>query len=183
MSLAVHATHFADAKLIVPGAFEDGRGFFKETYVRSKYGAIGIEDDFVQDSVSFSHKNVLRGLHCDPEMSKLVQCLRGEVFDVIVDARSGSPTFGEWEGFHLSAQSHMQLYVPAGFLHGFLALTDDVVFSYKQGAEYSPSREVGVKWNDADLAIHWPIDGEPNISSKDLSNRSFAAVFATAIRS
>lgn len=179
MTLVVQSTRFDDAKLVIPIAHEDARGFFKETYVRSKYCSIGINDEFVQDSVSFSHKNVLRGLHCDPAMSKLVQCLRGEVFDVIVDARSGSPTFGQWEGFHLSASSHAQLYVPAGFLHGFLTLTDDVVFSYKQGAEYAPSREIGVRWDDSELAIHWPTVCEPNVSPKDLSNVAFARAFAT----
>lgn len=176
MSLSVQPTSFADAKLIVPPAHEDARGFFKETYVRSKYRSIGIDDDFVQDNVSFSHKNVLRGLHCDPAMSKLVQCLRGEVYDVIVDARPRSSSFGKWEGFHLSARSHMQLYVPAGFLHGFLALTDDVVFSYKQGSEYDPSREIGVRWDDADLRIDWRIASEPIVSRKDLSNARFVDV-------
>jgi dTDP-4-dehydrorhamnose 3,5-epimerase len=157
--------------------FGDERGFFKETYVRSKYSALGIDDEFVQDNVSFSRRGVLRGLHADPEMAKLVQVLRGEAYDVIVDTREDSPTFGKWEGVYLRAVEHTQLYIPAGFLHGFLALTDHVIFTYKQSAEYAPDREIGVRWDDPDLAIEWPLSGTPEISPKDSRNRSFRDVF------
>lgn len=159
--------------LVALTSYADSRGAFKETYVRSKYREIGIADEFVQDNVSFSKAGVLRGLHADPQMSKLVYVLSGEVFDVIVDARKGSSTFGQWEGVYLRAHEHTQLYIPAGFLHGFLALTDDVIFCYKQSAEYAPEREIGVLWNDPDLAIKWPLDGEPIVSAKDSRNRSF----------
>lgn len=168
------------SKTALPGAvvislptFGDDRGLFKETYVRSKYRDLGVSDDFLQDNASFSRRGVLRGLHADPQMSKLVQVLHGEAYDVIVDARKGSPTFGQWEGVYLRALEHTQLYIPAGFLHGFLALTNDVVFCYKQSAEYAPEREVGVLWNDPDLAIAWPLTGEPIISPKDSRNRRF----------
>lgn len=168
----------ADAFEITLPAFGDERGFFKETYVRSKYRAIGIDDDFVQDSMSFSAKGVLRGLHADPQMSKLVQVLRGEAFDVIVDARRDSPTFGHWQAFRLSEGDHKQIYIPAGCLHGFLALTDGLVFCYKQGAEYSPGREIGVRWDDPDIGIEWPVDNPPTISAKDAANGSFASMMA-----
>lgn len=172
-------TRLAGAFIVKLPAFADDRGLFKETYVRSKYAAIGVTDEFVQDNVSFSRRGVLRGLHADPRMSKLVQVLRGEVFDVIVDTRSDSPTFGKWEGVHLRADEHTQLYIPAGFLHGFLALTDDVVFTYKQSAEYAPEREIGVRWDDPDLAIAWPLSGKPEVSSKDSRNGAFRDVFGS----
>lgn len=170
-------TKFDGAFLIRLPAFADDRGLFKETYVRTKYRTLGITDDFVQDNVSFSRRGVLRGLHADPQMSKLVYVLRGEVFDVMVDARQSSPAFGQWEGVHLRAQDHTQLYIPAGFLHGFLALTDEVVFCYKQSAEYAPEREIGVQWDDPDLAIAWPLNSPAEVSPKDLRNRRFREVF------
>lgn len=172
-SLEVRETSIPGALLLVPKAWEDDRGYFKETYVRSKYERLGIADEFVQDSMSFSRKGVLRGLHGDPQMSKLVQVLRGEAFDVIVDARRDSSAFGRWEGVRLSESNHTQLYIPAGCLHGFLALTDDVVFTYKQSAEYAPEREIGVRWDDPDLGIDWPLEQPPLLSAKDLKNRSF----------
>lgn len=154
-------------KMFIPDVFEDDRGFFKETYSQNKYGDLGLTDVFVQDSVSFSSRNVIRGLHGDPKMSKLVQVLRGRVYDVVVDVRRGSPTFKQWQGFYLSEHNHMQVYVPAGCLNGFMALTDDVVFSYKHGAHHDASREVGVRWNDPSLAVAWPLVGEPRVSAKD----------------
>jgi dTDP-4-dehydrorhamnose 3,5-epimerase len=167
MPIQVVATKFADAKVFVPEVFSDARGFFKETYSTSKYRALGLSDDFVQDSVSFSSKNVLRGLHYDRRMSKLVQVLRGRIFDAIADLREDSPTYLQWQGFDLSEYDHRQLYVPAGFAHGFLALTDDVVFSYKHGALYDPACEAAVRWDDPRLAIEWPLDGPPLLSEKD----------------
>jgi dTDP-4-dehydrorhamnose 3,5-epimerase len=161
------------ARLFVPEVFEDDRGFFKETYSRRKYHELGLTDDFVQDSVSFSSRNVIRGLHGDPEMSKLVQVLRGKIWDVIVDARRDSPTFGKWEGFYLSEHNHLQLYIPKGCLHGFLALTDDVVFNYKHGAHHDPAREFAVRWDDPTLAIAWPLVGPARVSAKDQANQLF----------
>ena len=160
-------TIFSDAKLYVPDVFEDDRGFFKETYNRDRYRAAGMLDEFVQDSVSVSSKIVIRGLHFDPQMSKFVQVLRGKIWDVIADVRSGSPTHGRWQGFYLSETNHRQLYIPPGFAHGFLALTDDVVFSYKHGAMYDPARERAIRWNDPTLAIAWPLVGNPRVSAKD----------------
>jgi dTDP-4-dehydrorhamnose 3,5-epimerase len=166
-------TAIPGARIIVPKVWTDSRGYFQETYVGSKYRALGIEDTFVQDSMSFSAKGVLRGLHADLRMSKLVQVLQGEVFDVIVDARQGSPAFGRWEGRTLGAGNHEQLYIPPGCLHGFLALTDNVIFCYKQSAEYAPEREIGVRWDDPELNIAWPLDGAPLVSEKDARNALF----------
>jgi len=166
MPITVLATDFPEAKIFVPEVFADDRGFFKETYSTAKYRALGLNDEFVQDSVSFSKKNVIRGLHYDRRMSKFVQVLRGRIYDVIVDLREGSPTHLRWQGFYLSEDDHRQLYVPAGFAHGFLALTD-VVFSYKHGALFDPAQEGSIRWNDPKLAIAWPLDGEPILSAKD----------------
>jgi dTDP-4-dehydrorhamnose 3,5-epimerase len=167
MPINVFDTDFAEAKIFVPEVFEDERGFFKETYSTAKYRALGLADEFVQDSLSFSKKNVIRGLHYDRRMSKFVQVLRGRIYDVIVDLREGSTTHLRWQGFYLSEHDHRQLYVPPGFGHGFLALSDDVVFSYKHGALYDPAQEGAVRWNDPKLAIAWPLDGEPILSAKD----------------
>ncbi len=167
MPIQVLATKFVDAKVFVPEVFADERGFFKETYSTAKYRALGLADEFVQDSVSYSSQNVIRGLHYDRRMSKLVQALRGRVFDVIVDLRDDSPTYLQWQGFDLSGDNHRQLYVPAGFAHGFLALDDGVVFAYKQGALYDPAHEGTVRWNDPTLHIEWPLQGEPILSPKD----------------
>lgn len=167
MAIQVLKTKFDDAKVFVPDVFEDDRGYFKETYSSGKYKALGLQDEFVQDSVSFSTKNVLRGLHFDVKMSKLVQVLRGRIFDVIVDVRQDSPTLHQWQGFYLTESNHRQLYVPAGFAHGILALSDEVIFNYKHGALHDPSRERSIRWNDPKLAIAWPLVGEPRLSEKD----------------
>jgi dTDP-4-dehydrorhamnose 3,5-epimerase len=169
----------AGVLLLTPAVFRDERGFFKETFVKSRYADFGITANFVQDNVSFSRKSVLRGLHGDNRMSKLVQVLRGEVFDVVVDARPESPTFGEWESFKLTESNHHQIYVPEGCLHGYLALSEDVVFSYKQTAEYEANREVGVLWCDEDLAIQWPLTTAPIMSMKDRQNPRFRDLFGT----
>ena len=163
----VLSTTFNDAKIYVPDVFEDDRGYFKETFSRDKYRAVGLDVDFVQDSVSWSSRNVIRGLHYDLRMIKFVQCVRGRVFDVIVDMREGSPTYRKWEGFLLSAQNHRQLFVPAGFAHGFLALEDDVLFTYKQTAHFDPAQERAVNWCDPAIGVQWPLAGEPRVSRKD----------------
>lgn len=175
MALHVRETNLPGARLFIPDVYEDDRGFFKEIYSTAKYRALGLEDEFVQDSVSFSSKNVIRGLHGDRRMSKFVQVLRGKIWDVIADTRPGSATYGKWQGFFLSEHNHTQLYIPPGFLHGFLALTDDVVFAYKHGALYDPTTEFGARWNDPTLAIAWPLVGEPRVSAKDQAQPLFEA--------
>jgi dTDP-4-dehydrorhamnose 3,5-epimerase len=165
--ISVIDTKFSDAKLYVPDVYEDDRGFFKETFSRDKYSAAGLDVDFVQDSVSWSTRNVVRGLHYDMRMIKFVQCLRGRVFDVIVDMREGSPTYRKWQGFMLTESNHHQLFVPAGFAHGFLALADDVIFTYKQSAHYDPAHERAVNWRDPAIGVEWPLAGEARVSPKD----------------
>jgi dTDP-4-dehydrorhamnose 3,5-epimerase len=159
------------AFVLIPNVHADDRGYFKEIFSAPRYRAAGVHDEFVQDNVSYSKRGVIRGLHADPRMAKLVQVLSGSAFDVMVDLRRESPTYLQWYGHELNAAEHTQLYIPAGFLHGFLALSDDVVFLYKQSATYDPATEFGVVWNDPDLAIDWPLDGlMPQLSPKDASN-------------
>jgi len=151
-----------------PKAFGDPRGFFMETWSRDRYTDAGLAVDFVQDNVSSSTKGVLRGLHFQyPQpQGKLVQVLRGEVLDVAVDIRVGSPTFGRAVTCVLSEENHKQFYVPEGFAHGFCVLSEMALFSYKCTNYYNPKTEGGVLWNDPDLAIDWPID-KPALSDKD----------------
>ena len=174
MAIGTQATIFADARIFVPDVYEDDRGFFKETYSTRKYRDLGLTDEFVQDSVSFSTRNVIRGLHYDRAMSKFVQVLRGKIWDVIVDIRPTSATYRRWQGFYLSEHDHKQLYVPPGFAHGFIALADDVIFSYKHGALYDPATEGSIRWDDPALGIAWPLVGEPRVSAKDRAAPLFA---------
>jgi dTDP-4-dehydrorhamnose 3,5-epimerase len=178
MKLQAVPVLLADAFLITVPKFQDDRGYFKESYVSSKYKELNL-GNFVQDNLSFSARNVLRGLHMDSEMAKLVQVLRGRAFDVIVDARKESPTFGNWQSFELSEDDDLQLYIPSGFLHGFLALTDNTLFSYKQTAEYDPNKEIQVRWSDPTLAINWPLPEKPRTSPKDEAAPFFTDVFET----
>lgn len=155
--------------LVEPRAFRDTRGFFMETYKQSEFAANGITCGFVQDNVSHSLKGVLRGLHYQrpPQpQAKLVSVLRGEVFDVAVDIRHGSPTFGRWVGVVLSEQNPQLLYIPVGFAHGFCVLSDEAIFAYKVSAEFSPELDNGIVWNDPTLAVAWPLS-EPLLSPKD----------------
>ena len=165
--IQVRDTIFPDAKIYVPDVFEDDRGYFKETYSKDKYAAAGMRDDWVQDSVSRSSNNVIRGMHYDMRMAKLVQVLEGRIYDVIVDMRDASPTFKKWQGFHLTAENHLQLYVPKGFAHGFIALADDNVVHYKMTAHFDPAHERILSWKDASVGIRWPLIGEPRLSQKD----------------
>jgi dTDP-4-dehydrorhamnose 3,5-epimerase len=153
---------------IEPKVFKDERGFFFENWHDSVYQNVGITDAFVQDNVSYSQRGVLRGLHFQSinSQAKLVSVLKGEVFDVVVDIRPDSPSFGKWEGFFLSSENNKQIYVPHGFAHGFQVLSDDAIFIYKCTHEYSKQDEVSILWNDADLNIDWPIK-EPRLSPKD----------------
>jgi len=169
MAILTIDTIFDAARVFVPDVYEDDRGFFKETYSTVKYREAGLTDSFVQDSVSFSTRNVIRGLHFDYRMSKFVQVLRGKIWDVIVDIRPDSPTRLKWQGFVLSEHNHRQLYIPPGFAHGFIALADDVVFNYKHGSLYDPATEGTIRWNDPTLALPWPLAGEPRVSLKDQS--------------
>lgn len=161
------------ALLIVPRVFSDERGYFKETYAQERYREAGVAGPFVQDNFSRSKRDVLRGLHGDPRLAKLVQVLAGSAFDVIADPRPGSPTYGRWHAEYLRADEHHQLYIPAGCLHGFLALEDGTALTYKQTGAYDPATEFGVAWDDPTFAIAWPLAGRtPILSAKDACNSS-----------
>jgi len=156
--------------IIEPKVFGDDRGFFLETYQRDRYAEHGIPQDLVQDNLSYSRRGVLRGLHLQwpHPQGKLVQVFRGEVFDVAVDIRRGSPTFGRWAGVHLSGENKLQLWIPAGLAHGFYVTSEDALFAYKCSDLYHPETELGVRWDDPDIGIDWPLDGEPDLSPKDV---------------
>lgn len=157
--------------IVEPTAYGDSRGYFMETYQKEDFVKGGITVDFVQDNQSMSTKGVLRGLHFQKQFSqsKLVRCIRGEVFDVAVDLREGSPTFGKWEGVILSAENKRQFFIPKNFAHGFLVLSDEAEFVYKVDDFYHPNDEGGLMWNDPDIGIKWPIteDMTINLSDKD----------------
>ena len=154
--------------ILEPKVFGDDRGFFMETYNGRRYEELGIPNRFVQDSLSFSARNVLRGLHFqNPQaQGKLVSVLRGEVFDVAVDIRLGSPTFGRWAGVTLSAENKRQFWVPEGFAHGFVVTSADALFSYKCTDYYAPEHDGSILWNDPEIGIDWPVDA-PTLSNKD----------------
>jgi dTDP-4-dehydrorhamnose 3,5-epimerase len=155
--------------LVTPNSFPDKRGFFLETFKESEFASNGIKTRFVQDNFSHSSKGVLRGLHYQKNpkaQAKLVTALRGEIFDVAVDIRENSPTFGKWVGEILSENNHKLLYIPEGFAHGFCVLSEEADVLYKVSTEYSPEHEEGIIWNDPDINIIWPID-KPILQEKD----------------
>ncbi len=155
--------------MVSPKVFADERGFFKELYKQGDFEEAGINATFVQDNVSFSTRGVLRGLHYQlhPQaQGKLVSCLKGKIFDVAVDIRKGSPRYGKWVGVELSEENHQMLYIPVGFAHGFLVLSEEALVLYKCTAEYNPQLEAGIIWDDPQLAIDWPLK-RPVLSPKD----------------
>jgi dTDP-4-dehydrorhamnose 3,5-epimerase len=154
--------------LVAPDVHRDERGFFLETYHRDKYAAGGIPETFVQDNQSFSSQRVLRGLHAQLQypQGKLVRAIVGEIFDVAVDIRPDSPTFGQWVGATLSAENAHQLYVPPGFAHGFCVLSEEAHVQYKCTDVYRPGDEIGVVWNDPEIGIEWPVP-DPVLNKKD----------------
>lgn len=163
-------TFIPEVILVKPKVFGDERGFFMESYRKSLFQANGIMLEFIQDNHSKSAKGVLRGLHyqLDPKaQGKLVRCVSGAVFDVAVDIRRGSPTFGQWFGCELSAENKYMLWIPAGFAHGFVTLTDDTEFLYKTTGEYAPECDRGIKYDDPAIGIEWPALGELLLSDKD----------------
>lgn len=163
--------------LFEPKVFGDDRGFFFESFNQARFEeAVGRPVPFVQDNHSRSARNVLRGLHYQIQQpqGKLVRVVSGEVFDVAVDMRRSSPTFGKWVGAVLSAENKKQLWVPEGFAHGFVVLSDSADFLYKTTDYYAPQHERCVIWNDADLGIAWPMEGEPVLSAKDQQGAAFA---------
>ena len=162
-------TSIKDVYIIEPKKYGDNRGYFMETYKESDFKQAGLNYVFIQDNQSNSKKGVLRGLHFQKKypQAKLVRCIEGEVFDVCVDLRKGSSTYGKWVGVVLSAEKGNQLMIPRGFAHGFLVLSETATFTYKCDELYHPEDEDGIMWNDSDIGIEWPEIGEVLLSEKD----------------
>jgi len=169
MSFTFKRLDISDVILVEPKSFTDKRGFFLETFKESLFASNGINTKFVQDNFSYSVKGVLRGLHYQKNpkaQAKLVTALSGEIFDVAVDIRKNSSTYGKWVGEFLSEKNHRLLYIPEGFAHGFCVLSEETNVLYKVNQEYSPEHEKGIIWNDPDIDISWPID-KPILHEKD----------------
>jgi len=164
----VTQTALPDVLLIEPRVFGDSRGFLFESWSAERYAQHGIGARFVQDNISLSRRGTLRGLHLQQPhaQAKLVHVLEGEVFDVAVDVRVGSPSFGRWVGANLSGTNKLQMYIPEGFAHGFCVLSERALFAYKCNETYHPESELSVAWNDPALGIEWPLSS-PELSSKD----------------
>lgn len=178
--MRVITTKIFDVKIIEPKIFGDSRGFFLETFEKKRYQEmLEIDLDFVQDNHSRSSKNVLRGLHFQTSnpQGKLVRVVRGEVFDVAVDIRPDSPTFGQWEGVLLNEENKTQFWIPPGLAHGFVVLSDIADFEYKCTDYYNPANEACLLWNDPDIGISWPAES-PLLSEKDKLGKTFEELFS-----
>ncbi len=175
MAMQITETNLAEVRLIQPRVFGDARGFFMETWNQARYAEIGLPSTFVQDNLSFSRRGVLRGLHFqNPNgQGKLVYVLQGEVFDVAVDVRLGSPNFGQSATAVLSADNKRQFYIPPGFAHGFCVTSETALFTYKCTEFYDPKAEASVLWNDPALGIAWPVEA-PDLSAKDAAAPTLA---------
>ena len=173
--MQVIPTAIPDVLIIEPEIFADERGFFFESWNEGAFREAGIKARFVQDNHSRSAQNVVRGLHYQIKQpqGKLIRAIAGEVFDVVVDIRRSSPTFGKWVGTKLSGEDRHMLWVPPGFAHGFVVLSEYAEFLYKTTDYYSPEYERTILWNDSNLAISWPISGEPLLSAKDQAGTPF----------
>jgi dTDP-4-dehydrorhamnose 3,5-epimerase len=171
----VYRTSLEGVLLIEPRVFGDNRGYFLETYHQKKYQGAGIKQPFVQDNHSHSVRGTLRGLHYQLRhpQGKLIGVVCGAIFDVAVDIRKGSPTFGKWLGIHLSAEEHRQIFIPEGFAHGFCVLSEQADVTYKCTDLYTPGDEYGIHWNDPELAIGWPVQN-PILSEKDAGYSSLS---------
>jgi dTDP-4-dehydrorhamnose 3,5-epimerase len=172
MPYTVTPTHIPDVLILEPKVFGDSRGFFFESFNQQDFNqATGLQVNFVQDNHSRSAKGVLRGLHYQLQQpqGKLVRVVRGAVFDVAVDIRKSSPTFGQWAGVELTEDNHKQFWVPPGFAHGFVVLSESADFLYKTTNYYAPAHEGCIAWNDPDISIKWPIDFAPQLSIKDIN--------------
>lgn len=169
-------TQIPDVIMIEPKVFGDERGFFLETYRESRFIEAGITEKFVQENHSSSEKDVLRGLHYQirQPQGKLVRVISGEIWDIAVDIRRRSPTFGQWVGIILSAENKRQLWIPSGFAHGFYVLSEQAQVTYKVTDYYAPEFERSIMWNDPNLAINWKLSGAPVLSKKDMEGKLLA---------
>jgi dTDP-4-dehydrorhamnose 3,5-epimerase len=173
--MKIHQTELKGVVVIEPEIFSDARGYFLETYNARDFTEAGIVEQFVQDNQSMSKRGVLRGLHYqrDKAQGKLIRVLAGEIFDVAVDLRPDSSTFGKWSGFNLSDREQKMVWIPKGFAHGFYTLSEAAEIAYKVTDFYAPQHDRVILWNDPDLAIHWPLNGEPILSEKDKKGHYF----------
>jgi len=173
--MKVIRTAISDVLIVEPEIFTDARGFFYESFHKTAMQAVGINGDFVQDNHSRSIRNVLRGLHYQTKQpqGKLVRAVVGEIFDVAVDIRRHSPTLGKWVGMNLSAENKRMAWIPPGFAHGFLVLSEHAEVLYKTTDYWAPQSERTIVWNDRDLAIAWPTGEEPQLSAKDMAGAPF----------
>lgn len=164
-----------DVLILEPEVFGDDRGYFFESYNRRKFAEVGIHSDFLQDNQSSSRSGVVRGLHYQIQkpQGKLIRVLSGAIFDVAVDLRKTSMTFGKWVGIELSSENRRMLWIPRGFAHGFQVLSNEAEVLYKADGFYSPEFERTIKWNDPEIAVSWPLAGTPTLSSKDAAGTSF----------
>jgi len=169
-------TSLKDVVVLEPKVFGDARGFFFEAYNEARFRELGLPTRFVQDNQSGSRKGVLRGLHYQMKhpQGKLVRALRGEIFDVAVDVRRDSPQFGQWFGLVLSEENRKMLWIPPGFAHGFLVMSEFAEVAYKASDLYAPEHERSLLWNDPAVGIEWPLDGEPTLSAKDAAGAPLA---------
>jgi dTDP-4-dehydrorhamnose 3,5-epimerase len=170
------STRLANVRLIEPVVHADARGFFLEAYRRDLLADLGIPDQFVQDNHSRSRRGIVRGMHFQPGMAKLIRCARGAIYDVVVDIQAASPTFGQWEGFELTDTNHRQVYCPDGFAHGFCVLSDEADVVYKTSAYWNPDTEGGFAYDDPDVAIAWPAGLELTPSAKDAAAPPLSAL-------
>lgn len=178
--MQVREMRLSGLKLIFPKVWKDSRGFFVETYQQDRYSEQGILSNFVQDNHSCSKKGTVRGMHFQtkPGQAKLVRVAQGRIFDVAVDIRPSSPTFGQWEAVILDSESHAQLYIPVGFAHGFCVLSDEAHVLYKVDSPYNGETEAGFRWDDPDIGISWPLSADNLIvSERDRTNPYFSEYF------
>ena len=173
--MKIQPTELQGVMVIEPEVFPDARGYFLETYNARDFAELGISEQFVQDNQSRSKRGVLRGLHYQVEQAqaKLIRVLQGEIFDVVVDLRPESGSYGRWSGFRLSARELKMIWIPKGFAHGFYTLSETADVAYKATEFYAPEHARVILWNDPDLAVRWPLLGEPILSDKDQAGHSF----------
>jgi dTDP-4-dehydrorhamnose 3,5-epimerase len=176
----VRPTELEGTVLLEPGVHVDARGFFVETFRRDLWAEHGVEVEFVQHNHSRSTRGTLRGLHfqTEPGQAKLVRCVRGRIFDVAVDLRRDSPTFGRWEGYELDDELHRQLFVPVGCAHGFVVLSDVADVAYLCSSTYDPATEAGIAWNDPAVGVEWPVS-DPLVSERDRSAPALSEIAET----
>ncbi len=179
MTFTIEKTPLTGLLLVKPSVFGDERGYFFESFHKQRYKEHGIDVEFIQDNISKSQKNILRGLHFqNPKtQGKLVSALLGSIFDVAVDVRKDSKTFGKWYGIELTAENKFQLYVPRGFAHGFMVTSSEAICHYKCDEFYAPEHEFSLAWNDPGLNIDWP-KGEPQLSKKDKEGRRLSEILS-----